>query len=1168
MIKKSISFMLALMLVLTVFVSAPVSAEETEKSLSDSGIGYEIADTAAPDDTAALADDSDYPVITGFQNLSNGVKISWDSYGDNTIYRVYYRKAAVYDGSWEDKYSGAGWTRLATVTGNSYTHTGPADAEIGIYTVRCVDDKGSFTSDYNAQGWENCFYAPPVISELYYDSEGVRLRWAKSWEKHGFYNGEGYRVYRRTSGSGWTRLADYAYDEYTDYTAQAGSTYIYTIRMVDENGDFISDYLSGKSITCGDYPAVTSIANTETGVRLSWSEYVDAEYYRIYYRSANGWTRIGQTSSTSFTDTSVKDGETRVYTVRALDDDDDFISDFNRAGWEHRFFAAPVIKTLSLVADGVQLTWDRPEGAGEYRVYRKTTGGWTRLAQTAEGSFTDKSAVSGTKYIYTLRMISPDTDEFMSDYLSGKSITYVAAPVIKSFSNTDTGAKMTWDKVQGAEVYRIYYKNESGSWTRLASKYATEYTDTSVKNGETRIYTVRCLDEDGDFVSDFYREGFANTFFAPPVIKTISADEGSVTLTWDRTEGAEDYRIYRKTSDSGWTRLAQTSDSSYTDTTVKPGVTYIYTLRLVSYDGERFMSGYLSGKSVICAGAPAFIAITNVAKGVNLKWEKIDGAAYYRVYYYGASGWIRLTQTSSTSYTDTSVKDGETRRYTLRCVNSAGEFITDFNSEGWNHTYYAPPELTSVDYRNGRYTIAWKPKSGVAAYRVYRRVLGDDDWSVIADRYTGTELTDDRYLEDTFVTYTLRAENENGVIISHFVADNPYYRNGFAMDGVVTAGSDTYRFDHGQPVTGYYLEDGTLRCYSSGRLAPGVSVSISEQTRTRWLYELMRASGDDPGVSAYDGQAVFTLAKNRGIISTYSVSDYEKPVTRIFAARTMVAAFNYPKRSVGDISDISSSQSDLDTLAYYGYFEPDKNDRLFPDRELSSSDYNRIVTEMEIYRQLCGKTVVTFGDSIMYGAGNNNRGIGDIVAEKYGMRCYDYSYPGAVMGYYSNKSHIPDQIRKAVNAGRKPDLILLNGGTNDYSHSVPMGSFTSGYDMSDTVESSFTGGFEKSMWLINSAWKNTPVIYIRSHNTKLGIDSLESSFGDRGIEIAEKWHAASIDLYNGSSMNAEIQWICDRYTFNDPDYDPTGCDSIHPTALGYAVFYIPPITDILKVTVG
>ena len=162
---------------------------------------------------------------------------------------------------------------------------------------------------------------------------------------------------------------------------------------------------------------------------------------------------------------------------------------------------------------------------------------------------------------------------------------------------------------------------------------------------------------------------------------------------------------------------------------------------------------------------------------------------------------------------------------------------------------------------------------------------------------------------------------------------------------------------------------------------------------------------------------------------------------------------------------------------------------------------------------------------------------------------------------------VADQVRKAISAGRQPDLILINGGTNDYSHSVGLGNITSGYDMSDIGETTFTGGFEKALWLIANNWRNVPVIYIRAHNMDLGEDSLERSFGDRGIAVAEKWHAASIDLYNDSSLNTEISWMCEKYTYENPNLNYR-YDSIHPTALGYAVFYLPPVSEMLKLTVG
>ena len=119
--------------------------------------------------------------------------------------------------------------------------------------------------------------------------------------------------------------------------------------------------------------------------------------------------------------------------------------------------------------------------------------------------------------------------------------------------------------------------------------------------------------------------------------------------------------------------------------------------------------------------------------------------------------------------------------------------------------------------------------------------------------------------------------------------------------------------------------------------------------------------------------------------------------------------------------------------------------------------------------------------------------------------------------------------------------------------------------MSSIKEATYTDGMEKMLWMMTENWKNTPIIYIRAHNMDLGSDEKERIFGDRGIAIAEKWRAAAIDLYNDSYLNTENVQIANRYTYLDPDDYYLG-DSIHPTALGYAEFYLPAITDVLAVT--
>lgn len=564
------------------------------------------------------------------------------------------------------------------------------------------------------------------------------------------------------------------------------------------------------------YPHITGFTNAEKGVQISWEPYEGAYAYRLYYKSASGWTRIAQTTGTSFTYTGAQDGEELVYTLRCVDQNNHFVSEFKTEGWSHVFFAPPVINSIGSITEGVELKWDRTAGAGDYRVYRRTAGSsWTRLAQTDETDYLDNTVESGVKYIYTLRMVSAEDGSFMSDYLSGKTITYVSTPVIKSIENTEKGAKLSWDAVPGADFYRIYYKNANGGWTRLASKYLTEYVDTSAKGGEDRIYTIRCLNEQEQFVSDFDRGGWSNTFISAPVIKTLKSAEDGVEIVWDACAGAEKYRVYYKNAKGGWTRMVDTTETSYVDTDVRSGSRYTYTVRCINSDATRFTSGHNSGKSLLYVAAPRFTSIENISGGVKLSWDAVKGADFYRLYYKNANGgWTRLASKYLTEFTDTSVKDGETRVYTIRCMSESGDFLSDFVHEGWSNTYHAAPEITSVSRSGSSSVIKWKAVDGVAGYRLYRKGL-NGSWARLFDVIPDTSYTDATAEEDEIYAYTLRLVDEDGKLISSFLNDTKYYLNGKVADGRISYLGDTYAFNDGYLFTGKHRVGGKLYYYNS-----------------------------------------------------------------------------------------------------------------------------------------------------------------------------------------------------------------------------------------------------------------------------------------------------------------------------------------------------------------
>ena len=570
-----------------------VTVPDSVKSIGATALGYDLNGeklsgfTVKAKETGAAADYADengfafididadkYPHITSFENTETGVKIKWDAFAGAEFYRVYYKN------------NNGGWTRLTSTAQREYVDTSAKPGETRTYTVRALKGSETFISEYSRRGWSSMFIEAPTVT-LSSHEDGVMISWKPCA------GAERYRIYYYGK-KGWTRMVETDEASYLDTDVRSGNSYTYTVRCISaDSADFTSDYRAGKKISYVAAPRVTSFENLENGTKIKWDAVKGADLYRVYYKNnSSSWTRLASMKTTEYTDTSVKPGEVRVYTIRCLNNNEDFVSDFVHQGFADTFIEAPTV-TLSSHEDGVMISWKPCAGAERYRIYYYGKKGWTRMVETDEASYLDTDVRSGNSYTYTVRCISADSADFTSDYRAGKKISYVAAPRVTSFENLENGAKIKWDAVKGADLYRVYYKNNSGSWTRLASMKTTEYTDTSVKPGEVRVYTIRCLNNNEDFVSDFVHQGFANLFYAPPEISSVSASQDGSLVEWNAGEGVAAYRLYRKTLGGSWSRLFNsTDDTSYLDTDIREGDIYAYTLRYLDEDGS-LISAYL-----------------------------------------------------------------------------------------------------------------------------------------------------------------------------------------------------------------------------------------------------------------------------------------------------------------------------------------------------------------------------------------------------------------------------------------------------------------------------------------------------------------------------------------------------------------------------------------------
>jgi lysophospholipase L1-like esterase len=223
---------------------------------------------------------------------------------------------------------------------------------------------------------------------------------------------------------------------------------------------------------------------------------------------------------------------------------------------------------------------------------------------------------------------------------------------------------------------------------------------------------------------------------------------------------------------------------------------------------------------------------------------------------------------------------------------------------------------------------------------------------------------------------------------------------------------------------------------------------------------------------------------------------------------------------------------------------------------------------------LKGKKLLLFGDSIMFGSGNNGYGVGEYLNKDLGLECKKYAIGGARVGYKQGKSWIIDQIKLALSEGAEGDYIIFDGFTNDCNISegatepdVPLGEITNGYTGFDIAaitkeNTTFSRCFEEVIFAFLNNFPNAKILFIRPHNMGRRDDKLQKLYGERALEICRQWGVPYVDLYSESNLNTFIPTQRDLFTCDSYGWGRGDCT--HPNAVGYELKYMPLIESKLK----
>lgn len=423
---------------------------------------------------------------------------------------------------------------------------------------------------------------------------------------------------------------------------------------------------------------------------------------------------------------------------------------------------------LSATSSGIaEITYKIYNAAGE-TVYT-ADGEWdetTRIASVERSV----SLVKGTYYLSAQNSESNNMQEGSTPVsccgnYSFKIMGNLAAPTLNSLKNVENGVYFSWGAVPGANRYRVLRKVPGGSWISLGSTTANSIVDKSAVNGTTYLYSVGCVSDDGKrLIGDVNARGKQITYYAAPVLNALKLTQNGIQVSWGKLSTAGKYRVYRKSGTGNWVAIADTTLTNYTDYKVVSGTTYTYTVRAMNGAGTVYMGAFsTAGKSTLFLSAPKVNSLSLEVDGVKVAFEKVNGAAKYRVFRKTpATSWMAIADTAGTSYIDKSAVSGTAYSYTVRCITSGGQSYTSAcDTIGKSITYVAAPKITlSKAFFTGNINIKWDAVGGASNYRIFRKVTGGS-WQILTDT-TSTGFTDKTAVKGTTYMYTVRALSTDG----------------------------------------------------------------------------------------------------------------------------------------------------------------------------------------------------------------------------------------------------------------------------------------------------------------------------------------------------------------------------------------------------------------------